>query len=86
MTRRLAWLTFAACFPLHAADFPLLQRARPSRHTLMVDYSLSEFRGLLQINQTNATTNDLASFEIGNPGLASERAIGLDLTGPDGRR
>ncbi len=27
--------------------------------------TLSEFRGLLQINQANATTNDLASFEIG---------------------
>lgn len=27
--------------------------------------TLSEFRGLIQINQSNATTNDLASFEIG---------------------
>ena len=28
--------------------------------------TLSEFRGLLQINQPNATTNDLTSFEIAN--------------------
>lgn len=27
--------------------------------------TLSEFRGLLQINQTNATTNDLTDFEVG---------------------
>ena len=28
---------------LAAADFPILQAFRPSRSTLMVDYSLSEF-------------------------------------------
>ena len=43
---------------LLAADFPLLQRARPSRAALMVDYSLSEFSRLrLQLGGDRSNPN-----------------------------
>lgn len=50
---------------LSAADFPLLQHARPSRGTLMVDYSLSEFSRLrLQVaaDRSNPGTTDRQIF------------------------
>ena len=50
---------------LTAADFPILQSARPTRTTLMVDYSLSEFsRFRLQIaaDRSNPTATDHQLF------------------------
>ncbi|MEO7009228.1 MAG: TonB-dependent receptor [Caldimonas sp.] len=50
---------------LTAADFPLLQGARPSRATVMVDYSLSEFSRLrLQIaaDRSNPAVTDHQLF------------------------
>jgi hypothetical protein len=50
---------------LSAADFPVLQPARPSRTTLMVDYSLSEFsRFRLQVaaDRSNPAVTDRQLF------------------------
>ena len=50
---------------LSAADFPILQAARPSRTTLMVDYSLSEFsrfRLQLAADRSNPVSTDRQLF------------------------
>lgn len=50
---------------LTAADFPILQSARPSRATVMVDYSLSEFSRLrlqLAADRSNPAATDRQLF------------------------
>ena len=50
---------------LAAADFPILQRTRPSRTTVMVDYSLSEFsrfRLQLAADRSNPAATDRQLF------------------------